>query len=488
MLIYLNLAQVSSQRVWWLCSQGHEWQTAIKNRIGGQQGCPVCAGRKVVKGFNDLVTTHPLIAAQWHPTKNLTVTPIMISAGSQQKYWWLGNCGHEWKTTVASRVSGSDCRTCFYRNNIQPHSVPTNGIDDLRSQHPELASQWSIKNAPLQADQFKTHSHQRIVWECENNHEWEAVISGRVRGSNCPTCSAQAVTSKGERDVASFLSKLGLEVEMNNRQVLGGKSELDIFIPSLSIGVEYNGIYWHSEASGKDKDYHFRKHTAAQIAGITLIQVWEDDWQNRQPVVMRALAHKLGLTNELALAYPEFEKTSVRSYARKTSATSITTQEARTFLETNHIQGFASGTYYLALEDTTNTLQAVMILKREANDVLNIVRYATASIVTGGFTKLLTHATRTYTPSSFITFADHTISDGGLYEKHGFTVDKQIPPDYMYVVRGERKHKFGYRLKKFRNDPNLLWEEGLTERELAALNKIPRIWDAGKTRYRLNVK
>lgn len=112
------------------------------------------------------------------------------------------------------------------------------------------------------------------------------------------------------------------------------------------------------------------------------------------------------------------------------------------------------------------------------------IRYATAARVPGGgFTKLLAHAENVYAPSHFITFADHTISDGGLYENNGFIVDKELPPDYMYVVNKERKHKFGYRLKRFQNDPNLLWEEGLTERELAALNSLPRIWDAGKTRY-----
>jgi hypothetical protein len=124
-----------------------------------------------------------------------------------------------------------------------------------------------------------------------------------------------------------------------------------------------------------------------------------------------------------------------------------------------------------------------MVLKKEADEKLNIIRYATAGSVSGGFQKLLAYTERTYSPSSFITFADHTISDGGLYQNSGFVVDKIIPPDYMYVVNKQRKHKFGYRLKRFKNDPNLLWDETLSERELALLNNIPRIWDAGKTRY-----
>lgn len=70
-----------------------------------------------------------------------------------------------------------------------------------------------------------------------------------------------------------------------------------------------------------------------------------------------------------------------------------------------------------------------------------------------------------------------------LYKKNGFIPVKDLKPDYMYLVGSERKHKFGYRLVKFKNDDNLLWQEGLSETQLAKLNNIERIWDAGKTKW-----
>lgn len=85
--------------------------------------------------------------------------------------------------------------------------------------------------------------------------------------------------------------------------------------------------------------------------------------------------------------------------------------------------------------------------------------------------------------SKMVTFADHEVSDGGLYERTGWTKDKELPPDYRYVYDGERKHKFGFRKIRFHNDPNLLWVDGLKERELAELNHINRVWDCGKTRF-----
>lgn len=83
------------------------------------------------------------------------------------------------------------------------------------------------------------------------------------------------------------------------------------------------------------------------------------------------------------------------------------------------------------------------------------------------------------------TFSDHCVSDGGLYEQNGFVVDKVLPPDYMYVVGNRREHKFRYRLKRFREDPNLVYQDGISERELAKLNGLRRVWDAGKTRWLL---
>lgn len=85
-----------------------------------------------------------------------------------------------------------------------------------------------------------------------------------------------------------------------------------------------------------------------------------------------------------------------------------------------------------------------------------------------------------------ITFADHTLSDGGMYERLGFVVDGELKPDYMYVVNGIRVHKFNYRLKRFREDDSLRYEDGMSESELARLNGLDRVYDVGKVRYVLN--
>jgi hypothetical protein len=92
----------SGKKVWWICGKGHEWQSRIADRSDGN-GCPVCSGWQVVKGFNDLATVNRKLAKQWHPTKNDKLTPEMITAGSPKKVWWKCPCGHEWAATVESR-------------------------------------------------------------------------------------------------------------------------------------------------------------------------------------------------------------------------------------------------------------------------------------------------------------------------------------------------------------------------------------------------
>ena len=475
-----SLSAGTNAKVWWSGRCGHDWEASVKNRARGA-GCPFCANKKTDEG-NSLAVLYPELSVEWHPAKNNQVTPADVVYGSHNKFWWVDEYGHEWEAAVYKRVEGQGCPICFGKKRLA-------GFNDLETTHPAIAAQWHpTKNGDLTPKLVSKGSEHRAWWICDYGHEWETFVYGRI-GRGCPECAVlnHNFVSKPELELFEFLTKLGFAVEQSNRRVLGNRQEIDLFIPEKQFGIEFNGLYWHSESAGKGRNYHKDKYDAAKAAGVQLLQIWEDDWRDRKPVILRALAHKLGVTSRLAELYPELNVVTSKVFARKTSVAVLSTEDAKLFLGLNHVQGFASGSYYLGLKDAEGVVKALMVLKKEAGETLNIVRYATAGSVTGGFTKLLKHATKTYLPSLFITFADHTISDGGLYESHGFETDRVLSPDYMYVVGGERKHKFGYRLKRFKNDDSLVWQEGLTERELALLNNLPRIWDAGKTRYRLTV-
>lgn len=99
----------SNQKAWWLCEKGHDYRAVVSSRTERGTGCPYCAGRKVLPGFNDLETVEPEVAAQWHPTMNAPLTPRMVTSGSRRKVWWQCPSGHAWKAVIYSRTGPGKC-------------------------------------------------------------------------------------------------------------------------------------------------------------------------------------------------------------------------------------------------------------------------------------------------------------------------------------------------------------------------------------------
>lgn len=277
----------------------------------------------------------------------------------------------------------------------------------------------------------------------------------------------QYITSHPETSIANFLESLGVSVVRNSRSIIP-PYELDLYLPDHDMAVEYNGLYWHSEQF-KGKWYHHNKWKACNDVGIQLVQVWEDDYLKSSKLVCDMLIYKLGQSAD-------------RVYARKCEV-SLLTDKGRRFFREHHIQGPSNATVVVGLtfEDELVAACAFKRLDHEGN--WDLVRYATSVNVVGGFTKCLKFFERNFQWSSVRTFADLTVSDGGLYETSGFNKDKMIDPDYKYIIGGTREHKFNFRVKRFKDDPSLLWQPGLSERQLAELNGLHRIWDAGKLRY-----
>lgn len=108
-----NTAFSSNKYAWWLCPKcGYEWESKVNNRTAGNRGCPLCSGKVVVSGRNDLVTTHPEIAKEWHPTLNGDLTPDKVSRGHGKKVWWKCPLGHDYEATPNHRTSGKNPTSC----------------------------------------------------------------------------------------------------------------------------------------------------------------------------------------------------------------------------------------------------------------------------------------------------------------------------------------------------------------------------------------
>ncbi|RTK94011.1 hypothetical protein EKI60_04625 [Candidatus Saccharibacteria bacterium] len=279
--------------------------------------------------------------------------------------------------------------------------------------------------------------------------------------------------SHQENSLADFISRF-IDIERSNRSIIA-PYELDIFIPSMNMAVEYNGLYWHSEKF-KHRNYHYDKYIACKEKGIRLIQIWEDDWILKRPVVEKMVLNRLGLSDTGTV------------YARKTTVDKeVSLGEAKKILTENHIQGFTTASYRYGLRDSDGTLVAVLLMKRLSGEVKwDLVRYATSCNVPGGFSKLL-KAFRSDHDGAIKTFADISISNGHLYRMTGFREIEVLAPDYHYVKPTTlvREHKFRYRKERFKLRDDLEYVEGLTESELASLNGLYKVYDAGKIKFSL---
>lgn len=159
----------------WRCARGHIWVASVANRAFGGRGCPVCANKVILAGFNDLATTDPDIAAQadgWDPTT--------CTRSSSAVCQWRCTKGHAWHVSPNGRTSkgGTDCPVCAGR-------VVLTGFNDLATTHPDLAAQavgWDPTTVTRGSDK-------RRRWCCPSGHTWMAAVSNRVGGRGCPTCA-----------------------------------------------------------------------------------------------------------------------------------------------------------------------------------------------------------------------------------------------------------------------------------------------------------
>lgn len=178
------LSSNSRKIIWWICQEGHEWQSSINHRTNGTN-CPYCSGQKVLEGYNDLSKINPVLAKEWNYDKNGDLIPENITANSGKKVWWKCKNGHEWQAKIYSRNNGSKCPYCSGRYAIK-------GKNDLQTINPNLAKEWNyIKNGGLTPIDVLPNSHKKVWWKCKNGHEWQATIDHRNNGRGCPYCSGR---------------------------------------------------------------------------------------------------------------------------------------------------------------------------------------------------------------------------------------------------------------------------------------------------------
>jgi glutaredoxin len=316
----------SNKKVWWKCAKGHEWRVPVYNRNKGS-GCPYCGGDKV-NDENCLQTINTPLSKQWHPTKNGSLTPRDVTAGSGKKAWWQCAKGHEWKAVISSRNSGRGCPYCAGKK--------VNDENCIQTVNPSLAKEWHLsKNGSLTPMDVTISSHKKVWWQCSRSHAWKAPVSDRSNKHGCPYCVGKKVNDENclqtvnsslakewhpskngsltPRDVTAgsnkkawWLCSRGHEWEAGINSRNGGRNcpycnfqtsqlelkvftemkylfhdaehrkkihgvECDVFLPSLNLAIEIDGAYFHKDKYEQDK----AKTNALKKGNVDLIRIRE---------------------------------------------------------------------------------------------------------------------------------------------------------------------------------------------------------------------
>lgn len=137
------------------------------------------------------------------------------------------------------------------------------------------------------------NNYTKVKIICPIHGSFKQGIGMHKLGRGCPKCAEVFTSSKGEKQVANFIKKLGFEIEENNRTILVRKDkpplELDIYIPKLKIGIEFNGDYWHKIREEKIPNYHYNKNKLAFNKGILLLNIKENNWTKDKAKVKNQL-------------------------------------------------------------------------------------------------------------------------------------------------------------------------------------------------------
>jgi endogenous inhibitor of DNA gyrase (YacG/DUF329 family) len=310
------------------------------------------------------------------------------------------------------------------------------------------------------------YTYEKMKIECNKGHKYDVALYSWRYGIRCPYCSNNVSTS--ETEVADFISLNVNEIKRNYRKLINPK-EIDIFLPSHNIGIEYNGLYWHA----KD-DFHILEKTELCAAkGVQLIHIFEDEWLYKRDIVKSMILSKLGIYGQ-------------RIGARECILGVVSSAITEDFLYNNHIQGNCISGINLGLYYNDILVSIMIFGKRKITGSVSkneMLRYCTKlnTQVIGGYHKLFNYYIKNYNPEEIISYADRRWFTGKMYKELQFKLDHISKPNYWYIKGKHRFNRMGFQKHKLHVLKN--FDVNLTEWQNMQANGYNRIWDCGNYVY-----
>jgi hypothetical protein len=376
----------------------------------------------------------------------------------------------EFRTMWNSISSGHWCRKCGSTANGIKNRMPEEKLIELSN---TLGYRF-IKRLNL------LPKSQKIVLECPIHGEFVKSINHLKSGGGCGKCNTKSFK---EDEIVDFIKTLGVEVLSRDRSVLKRK-ELDIYIPSKKLAIEYNGLYWHSERYAKPLA-HYDKYKECREAGINLMGIFEDEWLNpdKQILIKEMIKNRLGI----------FPSNKVR--ASKLTVKKITKcSDVKYFFDKFHLDGYVKSSfgYGLYLEDSL--ISCAMFRKHIGSGNWEISRFCSDYnyLVHGALGRILKNID---IKGTIISYSNNRFSSGNIYKTIGFE-EKTITTQPSYWYTDNKVRIFRTKCKRI-NELDIL-EKYPTEQKQALggvfsrkyLNHskpLYKIYDYGHKRWELQV-
>lgn len=270
-----SISQRSITVVNWKCHKcGHEWTGRVRDATKKEINCPVCS--RIVIGHKKHLTslkqnggiTSENLLLDWDYSKNIGNPSDYSPQANKKAYWKCHVCGYEWEAKISNRKNGRGCPLCGNR-------VLVPGVNDLATKNPDLAKEWHpTKNGDLKPNMVFSSQNKKVWWLCPVGHEYQATINKRSgpNGTHCPICNSGRQTSFREQALYFYVRKMYPDAISRYKPDNFGRFELDIFIPSLRLAIEYDGVAWHKN---ENFDRERKKYHMCHELGIKLIRVKE---------------------------------------------------------------------------------------------------------------------------------------------------------------------------------------------------------------------
>lgn len=366
------------------------------------------------------------------------------------------------KAVLSGETKSCGCQRGAYANILHKHFGEWEVLDYADKQKQTYLCKCSCGNIKIKHKVELTHGRSRSCG-CKQGENIKQTIQAVYDGVYPQNLD---YSSQAENEIASYIQDdLSLEIIQSCRSIIS-PNEIDIYIPSLKIGIEYNGNFWHN-SKNKPRNYHRDKTFQCESHGVRLIHIFEYEWETNKDLIKQYLRDTL------------CDKEVI--YARQTELINVNGEIAKNFINKYHLQGYAASEINIGLKYNDEVVGMMTFghprFNTDAEYELIRLCFKSGYSVVGGAEKMFKAFVENYKPSSIISYCNIAKFTGKVYNNLGFKINRVTEPNYVWCKGRDIKTR--YQTQKNRLVKQELGTSDMTEDQIMQSLGYVKIYDCG---------